>query len=62
MSEYTIMPVDEPMSRRDKIAILCLSAMLGKTRSDYNDGPEVAREAVRYADALIAELDRENGN
>lgn len=54
MSDYTI-TYDAP-SRRERIATACLMALLSVP--DWDPGPtEAAKTAIRYADALIAELD-----
>lgn len=45
------------LSRRDEFAKAAMQGMLANQAWDYSDHGSACREAVRYADTLIAKLD-----
>ena len=51
---------DAGMTRRDHIAALAMQSVIASTNPESRiNGEKMSVEAVRYADALIASLDKE---
>lgn len=48
-------------ARRERIATAALAGILSDSSGLLAHPPEMARIAIKYADALIAELDKEDG-
>ena len=59
---FCISPPDNGLTRRELFAAMAMPAIIRLSDYDPPDSPanvDVVAKAVRYADALIAELDRE---
>lgn len=57
MSGQTVVRLDAD-NLRVHVAVTLAAALLGSMNRNQQDPDEVAAEAVRYADALLAELER----
>jgi hypothetical protein len=58
----TVVPVDEKRlraERRERIATACLASLLTHDGWEYFTPNHAAKDAIRYADALIEEIDKE---
>ncbi len=61
-STPTVGSVDERLvraDRRERIATACLASLLTHDGWEYFTPNHAAKDAIRYADALIEELDKE---